>query len=367
MIDTFAMRELLRGEYKETFEKISLYGDMSNINSAMLEDRITNIYDLLMEAQNEEKPVDKIVGTNLEKFCRSYFKYDSVGDILKEICKRILNVAVILFVFSFLDYFLLSEEKVPFTKARVNIVGLFIGLLVALAIIGYSNYVKRKKIFIEGNVKYGWHLGVIAILFFVGIIGLPILISDVVDFSPSLLMTVLVIGAYAGGYFLVTMIYRIVKYGSLKNPNKLTKEEKAERNAANKEIEEKSENITTARDLSERFLKLKAKNEKKGKPEYTMEEFTKLIKNDISQEKGIKIFMVALAVGATVFNVYKTYGSDGLKGAILMFVILGVILTLVCRFMCKILTEVNISMKQVIETCEERDINIVDYYKELSQ
>lgn len=365
MVDIFAMRELLKGEYRKTFEKIGLYGDMSNINHDIVEDRICNIYDLLMEAQNEGKPVEKIVGNNLEKFCKSYFRYDGVGSVLKDIFKRVLNVAVIMLVFSFIEYFLLSEELVPITEAKVSIEALFIGIFIGFVIAGYGRYVQKKKIFIESDVKLGWHIGVILVIFFVGIGGLTALLKDV-SIQLSFLTLVLVTGLYIVCYILFVMIYRFVKYGSLRNPNKLSKEERAERDAANKEIEERSEAITTARDLSERYLKLKAKNQKKGKPEYTMADFIKLIKKEVSQGKTNKIFMIVLAVGATAFSTFQSYNSDGVKGALVMFIILGGIMTVVTVFMWKILTEVNASMKQVIETCEERDIGIDEYAKELS-
>jgi len=365
MIDTFTMRELLKGDYRENFEKICLYGEMCNRSTKVYEDRITNIYDLFLEAQEEGKPVSKIVGNNLEKFCKSYFKYESNLDAAREVCKRILNIVAVLFVFSWVDYLFLSEEKVPLKDATVGIEGLFIGIVVGVALISYFGYVRKKRIFVEGNVKHGLYLALVIVILFVGVFGLNILLGDVINIQAPLLATVIITGTYIFIYMLVTMIYRLVNYKSLKNPNKLSKEEKAERDAANKEIEEKSETITTARDLSERYLKLKAKNKKKGKPEYTMTDFIKLIRKDISQEKGIKAFMIIMAVGSTCYSTFRAYGNDGIQGAILMFVILGIIMTFVCKFMWKILTEVNISIKQVIDTCEDRGISIDDYAKEV--
>ena len=46
MIDTFAMAELLKGDYRKAFEQIALYGDMSEVPEPFTEDRILNIFDL---------------------------------------------------------------------------------------------------------------------------------------------------------------------------------------------------------------------------------------------------------------------------------------------------------------------------------
>ena len=39
----------------------------------ILKEKIMNLYDLLLQAQEENKPVEKIIGNNLEAFCKEYF------------------------------------------------------------------------------------------------------------------------------------------------------------------------------------------------------------------------------------------------------------------------------------------------------
>ena len=71
MIDTLAMANLLNGEYKEAFTKIDMYGSMGNVDMDIYEDRIMNLYDMFVEAQEEGKPVEKIIGKDIEGFCKA--------------------------------------------------------------------------------------------------------------------------------------------------------------------------------------------------------------------------------------------------------------------------------------------------------
>ena len=83
-----------------------------------------------------------------------------------------------------------------------------------------------------------------------------------------------------------------VKYLGKKGPvTELMKEMKdlspEEKKAFGQEISLRAEMINSAKEMEKRYQKLKQKNVKKGKPEYSMEDFAKLIKKETNL-KGYK-------------------------------------------------------------------------------
>ena len=73
MLDTISMADQLTGNYKTVFEKADMYCLIEAGSTEEAEEKIMNLYDLLLQAQEENKPVEKIIGNNLEAFCKEYF------------------------------------------------------------------------------------------------------------------------------------------------------------------------------------------------------------------------------------------------------------------------------------------------------
>ena len=74
MLDTIAMAAQLEGEYKTIFEKADMYGTLEKCSDENIrDDKMMNLYDLLLQAQIDKTPVSKIIGEDIEEFCKSYF------------------------------------------------------------------------------------------------------------------------------------------------------------------------------------------------------------------------------------------------------------------------------------------------------
>ena len=78
MLDTIAMAAQLDGEYKTVFEKADMYGMLENGgDESVIDDKMMNLFDLLMQAQTDKMPVSKVIGEDIEEFCKSYFKEEA--------------------------------------------------------------------------------------------------------------------------------------------------------------------------------------------------------------------------------------------------------------------------------------------------
>ncbi|WP_350343154.1 hypothetical protein PRVXT_002435 [Proteinivorax tanatarense] len=67
----YEFKKQLRGEYLESFENAELYYKLNNIAESVTEGCLNEIGDLLINAQKTERPVEKVLGKNLERFCKN--------------------------------------------------------------------------------------------------------------------------------------------------------------------------------------------------------------------------------------------------------------------------------------------------------
>lgn len=361
MTDTFAMAELLRGEYRETFEQIALYGDMSELNEQFVEDRVLNIYDLLMEAQKDERPVEKIVGTDLKQFCEEYFSPDEKGFWTKEVFKRIFRVSVIMLVLVFIDCIIYYTKEGAFSLQRVSMTAkpFVVGTIVAAVLMFFGKFVREKLMFGNSKVKPILYY-IIAFLIFALGIGFGTVALDRLDLEISVLPVMGICGGYCLIYLIAVCSGRYRKHGSLKDPDKPSREEKAEKKAIQKEISMRSEMISNAREMEKRYRKLRAKNEKKGKPEYTMVDFAKLIKKETNLKLYKPVFVAVPSI-ATVRLFVSVGSSENMKLAVLVAGVFAVVMYFMWRFIWNVCTEVFVAQRTVIEECENRGIDIVEY------
>jgi len=363
MADTFAMKELLKDDYRKAFEQIVLYANMSFGNEQFIDDRMHNLFDSFMEAQANGKPVEKIVGGDLEKFCKEYFKADSKDIWVKEILKRLFHVAVLTVVFIFLEHFLRGEGG-PVRGAVIDMKPILIGVFVGGFLMTFGRLVQRRLMFRRPKIRPAVYY-IVLIVLFVGGIGLFLVLTKGISLNMSAFLALSIFGGYCVVYLVGIGFYRYKKYGSFQNPDVPGKVEKAEQKNLEKEITFRSDVVSCAKEMATRFQKLKAKNAKKGKPEYTMEEFTQLIKKETTWGMKIKILWIAFPIFCIITGTIRMDMTQGLTAAIVSFVVLTVVLTFIYRIFWEASKEVFTAQRAVIEECEKRGIGIEEYVAEL--
>ncbi len=359
MTDTFAMAELLRGDYKAKFEQIALYADMSGLNEQFLDDRIMNIYDLLTEAQEKELPVEKIVGSDLEKFCKDYFNYEEKSQWTRDILKRLYHVSLIMLVFSVIDIFML-EGTVPLKNATVSIKPIFSGALTACVILVFEYFVRHKLMFRNSKIKPITYYIIFLVVFIAGVAGFSTCFKGL-DVSISVFWVIGVFGGYCALYLVVTWIGRYHRYGTIQNPNKPSKEERAEKKAFQQELTLQSDMVSCSRDMAKRYQKLKKKNEKKGKPEYTMEDYASLVKKEPHFGIGFKFVCIGMPVICGVWQVVKIVRDENILMAIVFCGIYGGLMFFLWRAVWKACKAVFYAQRAIIHECEENGFDIMEY------
>lgn len=105
------LKDQLKGEYLATFDKAELYASVRNIDSQTDEEMMMNLLDLLLTAQKEEKPVEKIIGSDIETFCHSYFEDYGLKNRLQKLPKKIYHLMQSVFVLELIELFFSMDDK----------------------------------------------------------------------------------------------------------------------------------------------------------------------------------------------------------------------------------------------------------------
>lgn len=362
MLDTLSMAELLKGDYKKAFEKIDLYGSINNVNHDVFEDRILNLYDMLTEAQNEGKPVEKIIGKDIEAFCKEYFKVPEKNYTFVKVLGRIAYLLLIMFIFSIIELLWQIEEGKALMEMQVDMIPFFVGVGIGLILLVLCKLATKNMVFKNNKIKPTFYY--VFILIFI-VAGVVILNKAFNDYSVSLpLMPVLIIsGIYSLLYY---GIRAIVRYKTTGRITKLSKEDKAERKEFDEDVAFRAGVKDSAEILAKRFTKLKKKKEKKGIA-YTYKDFTKVIVDE-AKNGGITnvIIILICAVGVIVPGV-KMFIADGMMEGALYLGMMGAIQFFVARFVIKILDQAYKENLHVLKECEERGIDVIEYDKLLKE
>ena len=103
-------KDKLNAEYKPVFEQVEMYVSMQNIDEATHEERLGDLLDIFLSSQNAGKPVQKIVGSNIEYFCKTFCSDFGVKNRVLWILDWLKIVAWMLLVISAIDilWFLLN-------------------------------------------------------------------------------------------------------------------------------------------------------------------------------------------------------------------------------------------------------------------
>ena len=102
-INFAAMETELEPKWREVFEKASNYATLHNIDTDFADERKSELFDLLITAQNEGSPVRKITGGNTERFCKDFFSDYTPKERLRNLPKVIYRLAVCMLTFLVID------------------------------------------------------------------------------------------------------------------------------------------------------------------------------------------------------------------------------------------------------------------------
>lgn len=310
----------LTGEYKEVFDQIDLYIGTENPDEQTREERMGQLLDMFLTAQQSGKPVERIVGKNIQAFCKEFCadlnwknQLWRVLDGMKSLAKFLLVMACIDFLFLFTDW----ADGVPVDfwryESSLNLGGYLLGLLTAALVAFVSNFVVRRLMFRTGKVS----IGVLKVITWIFAIAAFVLCM-VLMFSEKtnvISYPVWIEAAVSAGYL---VLYRILNRSrSKEDPRGRIKFS----DLVNAEIDN-----TFGDDMEKAYNKASKRSVKKGKGELSRVAFLeKQEKRCRSREKFVCFYYVypALIIAAAAAI---TGFLEGFEGAVDLLIFLGIML-----------------------------------------
>ena len=117
----------LNSEYLEAFTKIQKYANTSIIGKKYKKEVLSSILDSFLNAQSEGKDISKIVGNDLEKFCRQCFSENPLREHILPIFEYILPFALAwlaILAWNIFDIIVsrhISNDKIDFFHIAVSL------------------------------------------------------------------------------------------------------------------------------------------------------------------------------------------------------------------------------------------------------
>ena len=366
MLDTIAMAAQLEGEYKTVFEKADMYGTLENSSDENIkDDKMMNLYDLLLQAQTDKTPVSKIIGEDIEEFCKSYFKEETEKTSKwLGVAKFIYNIAWWGVIDGLLEVTCPEEEGgfgfVPEVDIMPIIVGFLFGLgLVFLIWIARKTVLKSKKL--KPIVLYFLILFVFAISVVVSVVTS---VKIGIEWKVKAGLLLVLSGVYVVMYLIIRSVWRYRDHGTLtrysKEEKRRRKEEKEEKETFNKDVSKRNV-ARTAKDMKFRYKRFSRRHEKKyGKP-MTLQQYKEKLSKELKSFDRYWIFYLVVDSLIVLGPFIQIMVSDGLTEAVFYGVIMVVIFFFIYRFQKwagNISKEAYYEMLYVLDLCLTYNLNL---------
>lgn len=295
MVNSYQMYiEKLNKEYMEVFNTISKYVNASNMDEMRTEETLSEVMDTFLAAQEAGKPVEKVVGKDLQKFCKSLCSEKGIKTHILHFIEGVHSCFVVYLMLNLFDliYMIISlseGEKINFFtfRSHKSISSFLIAGIFVLVLLYSINYLKKKFMFT--NPKLSKWLMPISFIFVaaVCIIIASSLPDEGGENGPYLWISLIICGVYFIFRRIITKDKR-----RFKKENCITFNEFLG-------ISETFKNDTEEMEMN-RFEKMNKRNAKKGKPELTFEQFLDFEEKKCNNWDKKPPFYIALATGFPV-------------------------------------------------------------------
>lgn len=269
----FLDKDKLEDEYKEAFSKVEAYSVVQGVKEEDEEEMLANLVDMLYTAQVEGKPVEKIIGNDIEKFCKQYFaEYSGFGKLFSNVPAMVYRIMWFMLFCSVLEFIALSKKgTVDILMASTDVSSFMVGILTCIVSLFLTMILLKPILFRLKKINV---LVVSIIQLVIAVLLVAVLVVFMGDkiFSAPLYMVLL------GGIGYVVIYKTLVLYKRYKKTGSVKKEVNED---SFRYLMKESFQTTVDTELPVEFKKIFLnKNEKlrkKGKKELTQEEYMEFL------------------------------------------------------------------------------------------
>ncbi len=297
-------KEKLNAEYKSVFEQVEMYVSLQTIDETTSEERLGDLLDIFLSAQDAGKPVQKIVGSNLEQFCKAFCSDFGVKnrvflilDWLKSTAWLLAVISIIDILWLFLDAADTGNFDIRHSISSLNLSMYFTAAILSGALFITTNLVfqhlmfKTKRVSMNVLKTVTWMEAGIS---FVGIL-LIVNFSNINLFDVPTWIAALVSCLYLILYYL--LFGKRIKRRKIKLSD-----------LVQDDVQKEFDSM-----MNKRFEKAKMKSLKKGKGELTFEEFLTSEEKSCDRAEKLRLFYTLLPIGVTAIAYIVTYIIEGFE------------------------------------------------------
>ncbi|MCM1159542.1 MAG: DUF1048 domain-containing protein [Bacteroidales bacterium] len=358
----------LKGEYLKVFEEVEAYTMIKNYAGEGNDDLMMNLLDMLLTAQEDGKEPEKIIGSDVKKFCEEYFSaYDKRADRLERLIIELMCYAWLGVFNCVIDLFDDNMHFVGFipgmkTDWTIMLCCIGVAFLVSAVMDGMFRIMYHSKPLQSSKLS-----NIILIMSVISaVLGLVTAnlcgVVLLLPFVPTLTICIVVIIFC----FTYTRVRNYLKYGSVWKPK-----EKAEKRKP-LSFDDTADEISSPyekelfKNFSELYDKKNAKRKKKNQPALTPEEFMDFLEKENEKLKRDSRRMPAIwgiiAIITTV-AMAVTGSFTGILDGFIFFAILAAAMSAIYYFIFgrffygKILSD----RIRLLAKCRRNNKTVLDY------
>lgn len=352
-MNTVLMAEQLSGEYRQVFERADLYCTVTGIATEVAEDKMMNLFDIFMTAQSHGKPVEKIIGRDVEKFCKCYFEDYSLRERIKHSPALFYKICWVIFICSAIEVFENDFEKIVTGEIyyRTDILPYMTGLVLGLLFSAVIGFLMSRLIFRFpkiGSVKI--YIGILII--FLVAMAVWELWEDTIKttvFIP-IIPVIAVSGVYIAAYWGIRAYRRYCRHGSIFKEKVKIKREDSE-----------SFLLEIGESLIKKFYRKNKRRKRRGKAEWTIWEYMDYLCRQDAKEVWKWHLMALFYVVVVAVPVIHTLLIEGMMDALILAAILLVI-EIPIYFSCKKLSDFGVRCrKKLMQECQAHAMDLIEY------
>ncbi len=216
MVSYVLYKDKLKDAYLKAFDYVEAYAVAMDVPDQDLEEMLNHLLDTLYEAQENGKPVEKIVGSDLKQFCENYFQdYTYLGNFMKNLAPMFYRFSIFIFLFSLVELGQL-EEDVTLFHATTDVGGYLCGAICGILAGIIATAVAKTFLFRSKKFTHKMFTWMVIVIFVVAIV-LSMIICEDVNIMVPLFSFLLVSGGYIVLYKLIELVRRYQKYGYIKS------------------------------------------------------------------------------------------------------------------------------------------------------
>lgn len=352
--------EKLSGDYKKAFSEIEGYGDAHMVRGSYKNEKMMDLMDLLITAQEKEIPVEKVVGSDISKFAKGFFSDLTLGRYLFEYLDLLKLWAWLALVFGL--FMIISEAGEPDfdiftlkTDIPEYLLAIFIGFfggiisnIILVIITGLNNYSKKVDL-------------IVTIITVVVVTAACVLLNVAkVKIEVRAIPVLIITTVFLIAYYSIAYIGRKRLTGSFKKVKNEYESSISELVGSELKQTDYSQDSMYLKAYSKRFKRKNERREGKGLPPYTTREF---IENE--SKFGRHSAMLGYTMGVTVVVAVEFFRGDfdsigSFAVFMIMVFVIGFFLGRAQRSINNLNSKAN---KDIIMVCEEKGMEVDELYE----